>query len=169
MLADDNFSDSEKLDLAIDMLIGKCRLDTENKALLLQYIFSEYINTSRRDLPKNEVKTVDFVQDSAHIYSSFLMDYSIDLIDVQRRLHWWKFISLFCGLSEQTKMREIMSIRARKLPILTKYNGEEIAALRELKAYYALEISAEQREQNFQAGLASLAETLKERSENNGG
>ena len=73
------------------------------------------------------------------IYAAFKMDYGIDLYAEQGRMSWQKFLALFQGLSEKTRMREIMSIRTRKIPQPTQYNAEERNNLMELKRYYALE------------------------------
>ena len=89
------------------------------------------------------------------------MDYGIDLTEQYNKLHWQKFVALFQGLSERTKMREVMSIRSKPVPKPDKYNQEYIRSLMELKAYYALDISQYERERNFQAGLKNLFETLK--------
>jgi hypothetical protein len=89
-----------------------------------------------------------------------MMDYGIDLVDMQGKLHWQKFISLFQGLSERTKIREVMAIRSKPIPNPDKHNQEYIKNLMELKAFYALEISQAEREHNFQQGLKKLAQTL---------
>ena len=74
-------------------------------------------------------------------------------------------MALFQGLSEKTKMREVMRIRREPIPHANKHNGEYIANLIALKQYYALDISQEEREQNFRRGLAGLADALKARAE----
>ena len=153
--------DSEKAQFALALLVKGRRLP-DLKAL--DIIFKEQIETFQRQSGGNQLRVVDFKQDSAYIYSSFFMDYGIDLTEQCGKLHWQKFISLFQGLSERTKIREVMSIRARPIPKPDKHNQEYIRSLMELKAYYALEISQEEREKNFQAGLKHLAETLMARA-----
>lgn len=149
--------DYEKAQFALALLVkGRKMPDLK----LLDVIFKEQIETFQHNSNKTSLRVVDFKQDSAYIYSSFLMDYGIDLVEQQGKLHWQKFISLFQGLSESTKIREVMSIRARPLPKPDKHNQEYIRSLMELKQYYALEISQEEREKNFQEGLKRLAETL---------
>ena len=110
------------------------------------------------------MRVLDYKQDSMYIYSSFMADYGIDLFEQQGKLHWWKFVSLLSGLSEKSKMREIMGIRSRPLPEPNKYNQKEIANLIELKQYYALDISQDERERNFKQGIARLAENLKQKA-----
>ena len=153
--------DYEKAQFALALLV-KGRKMPDLKAL--DVIFREQIETFQKQSSGQQLRVVDFKQDSAYIYSSFLMDYGIDLIEQQGKLHWQKFISLFQGLSEKTKIREVMSIRARPLPKPDKHNQEYIKNLMELKRYYALEISQAERERNFQEGLKHLAETLMARA-----
>ena len=149
--------EQEKAQFALALLVKGSKIPDFK---VLDIIFKEQIETFQRQSSRNQLRVVDFKQDSSYIYSSFLMDYGIDLIEQQGKLHWQKFISLFQGLSEKTKIREVMSIRARPLPKTDKHNQEYIHSLMELKTYYALEISQEERERNFQEGLKRLAETL---------
>lgn len=158
---DDFLTDSEKAEFALALLVKNRKLPDIRA---LDVIFREQIETYGKK-STNNLRVVDFRQDSAYIYSSFLMDYGIDLTEQYDKLHWQKFIALFQGLSEHTKMREVMSIRARPVPKPDKYNQEYIRSLMELKAYYALDISQEEREKNFQAGLKNMFEALKVQAE----
>lgn len=160
---DTNFDSVEKFNIALEMFIkNKKRLEHltyEEQAELLQCIFSEFILTKSKKTTSN-TKLVDFAQDSNYIYSSFYLDYGIDLQAMQGKLDWRKFIALFQGLSDRTKIKEVMGIRARPIPEMTKYNQKEIANLHELKAYYALDISAEEAEKSFQQSLDKFANKL---------
>lgn len=158
---DDFLSQKEKYEFALAILCKSRRLPPVSA---LDLIFKEQIETFSKHKQNNNLRVVDFKQDASYIYSSFLMDYGIDLIEQQGKLHWQKFISLFQGLSENTKIREVMSIRARPIPESNKHNQEYIRSLMELKAYYALEISQAEREKNFQAGLKNLAQALMARA-----
>lgn len=149
-----DFSANEKMQFAVSLLFPGRKtppMETVNR------LFDLYISTGKNGT--RSTRSFDFIQDGIYIYSSFRMDYGIDLFTEQ--LHWMQFVSLFQGLSERTKMREVMSIRQRKVPTPDKYNGELIANLLELKAYYALEITQEERERNIQNSLANLARALR--------
>lgn len=161
LFKDKSLMDYEKYEFASVML------SDDNKKMpvaALNTIFEEYISMSRNSENRTGLKTFDFEQDSIYIYSSFMADYSIDLFEQQNKMHWWKFISLFQGLSDRTKMHEVLSIRQREIPEPNKYNSQEIRRLHELKAYYALDISQEEREENFRNGIKNLADTLKARA-----
>lgn len=166
---DELFSNQEKLEMSLEILIQNHKLlrklTVEEKSELLQQIFENFISLNSKSTGE-DIKAFDFQQDANYIFASFLMDYNIDLIEQQGVLHWWKFISLFQGLSERTKIHEIMTIRTRKIPELNKYNAEEINALTKLKAYYALEMSQEEQEVQFEMGLEKLARALEKRAVN---
>ncbi|MGU8046729.1 bacteriophage Gp15 family protein [Streptococcus suis] len=74
--------------------------------------------------------------DAEYIYAAFMQVYRIDLIEVQGELHWKKFNALLAGLPDNTKMSEIMRIRAWKP---SKYDSEaERGRMRKLKKLFAL-------------------------------
>jgi hypothetical protein len=135
------------------------RLDICEKSEILKSIFDEFINIKVRPA-KDTTKVIDFNQDAMYIYASFRQAYGIDLQAELGRLDWREFIALLRGLPQDTKISEVMSIRSRKMPKPTKYNVEEIRALQEAKAYYALEVCADEGETNFQKGLDKLTVSL---------
>lgn len=106
-------------------------------------------------------KTVDFTQDANYIFASFKQAYNIDL--QASKIHWNAFTALFSSLPESTKIREIMSIRARPIPARNKHNATEIQNLLKLKEFYALHRKPSG-ENNFNDGLATLFQILKERA-----
>lgn len=156
---EDTLEDIEKLDIALKMLVinneSIKKLTAQEGSELLVLIFNTFINTDTKK-SNNKEKLVDFEQDGEFIYSSFFMDYNIDLINQQGKLDWRKFISLFQGLSDKTKIKEVMGIRGKKIPIPTKYNQEEIKSLSSLKSYYALKNT----EENYKESLNKLFGTL---------
>lgn len=69
----------------------------------------------RNELPRqvfgnSDVIVVDYELDSDLIYSAFLGQYGIDLVEVEH-LHWHKFLALLSGLNESTRLREVMGYR----------------------------------------------------------
>lgn len=70
--------------------------------------------------PKNELPRpvehsndvlLDFKLDSDLIYSAFMGQYGIDLVDIEH-LHWHKFLALLSGVTEGTKLYDVMGYRA---------------------------------------------------------
>lgn len=74
---------------------------------------------SGNPMPKVEEangKSFDLLQDMEYIYSSFMLDYKIDLFEERGRMHWWKFTALLDGLSESTRLSQVIRIRTMDLP-----------------------------------------------------
>ena len=153
------FTDEDKIILNLKILVKNYRvirnLPIKEKQNVLQCIYNEFISGKKKS-SGNDKKIFDFSEDEEYIYASFMSCYGIDLYEIAYKLPWKKFMALFNGLSDDTKIKEIMSIRARKVPAPTKYNQEEIKNLLELKAYYAFGNT----EENFQDGLNALWGTL---------
>lgn len=136
------------------------KLDAVTKAAIVREINDRLIKIPGKKAPKDE-RVFDFKQDSALIYSAFLMDYGIDLVDQQGILDWRKFMALLQGVSERTRLREVIAIRAKEVPQPNKHNSKEIRALLDAKAYYALTEPDNEGDGNtFKRGVADLAATL---------
>lgn len=159
----EEIEDYEKINIAIEMLVvnnKKLHLSNQEKIELFKYIQENFININKKKVKKEEKKILDFEADGEYIYSSFFMDYGIDLLEMQGKLDWRKFIALFQGLSEKTKIKEVMKIRAMKVPTPNKDNQEYIKNLMELKAFYSLDMP-----NNLQEGLSRLFDTLEKACE----
>mgnify|MGYP002802242384 FL=1 len=143
-LFEEELSEQDKVEQALRMLVlNTMRLnwmDPHKKVLLLKEIYKKCINTMKHPPTRRKQRVLDFVYDGEYIYSSFMMDYGIDLIEEQGKLHWKKFIILFQGLSDRTKIREIMRIRAMDIPEYNGKNGKYVQEIQDLKSYYALPV-----------------------------
>ena len=133
-----------------------CKLSWSERSELFEQICMEKIATRQRPRVGKQQKLFDFEDDGEYIYASFLQDYGVDLIDQQGKLTWQRFIALFQGLSDKTKIKEVMRIRGMELPAPNRTNQKEVQNLTELKAYYALGY----REDNGKEGLDRLFSTL---------
>lgn len=164
---EDIFNDVEKLEITLEMFIKNYKkiknMELQDKSNIQKIIFEKFIAIKSKPNSDN-TKSFDFNQDANYIYSSFMLDYSMDLVEQQGLLDWRKFIALFQGLSEGTKIKQVMNIRTREVPEPTQYNAKEIQALMKAKAYYSLDISLEEAEEQFQKGINKLANTLIKRA-----
>lgn len=102
-------------------------------------------------------ETLSLDQDAALIVAAFRQLYGIDLPGEAGRLDWRVFQALLSGITDGTRIGEIMGIRARKLPRWTAYNGEQIRELQKLKAVYALK---KRHGETFEDGLRHMAMVL---------
>jgi len=166
---DDRFDDISRTELSLEMLVRNypvfSDLPLTDKVELLNTIKRDFILQGKKGGDGDGKKVFDWQQDAPYIFSSFMLEYGIDLVEERGRLDWRKFISLFSGLSDRAKIKEIIAIRARKIPARNEHNGEEIDALMEAKAYYALTLTGEEKREQFQQGLNDLAGILLNRAE----
>lgn len=138
-------TDLEKVNQALHMLVENEKvlnlLTILEKKKLLEVITQKHISIKKRHQPKaNGAPVLDFEEDGDYIFASFMQDYQIDLIKEQGRLPWKKFMYLFNGLSEQTKIRQVMRIRSMDIPQYNGKNGKQIQEIQDLKSYYALPV-----------------------------
>lgn len=160
----------------LDVLHGKSMTeeDTEKTALFL--LFGDQRLTARETreaLAKAQnilfkqqkgkdsgPRVLDVHQDAALILAAFRQAYGIDLYHEQGRLHWLEFLALLNGIPKDTRLSEVMEIRACKVPPTTKNNHEQVRALMKAKAKYAIHITEEERQTQWQAGLQNLAKWM---------
>ena len=160
LFAEEELTDHDKVEQALKMFVINDRrmrgMGINAKVELLNEIYRQCINTRKHPPSRKNIRVLDFEYDGEYIYSSFMLDYGIDLIDEQGRLPWKKFIALFQGLSENTKIREVMRIRSMDIPKPTGKNGKQIQEIMDLKSYYALPVKGG----GGQAGLDALFSAL---------
>lgn len=158
VLDDDALSDYMKVETALDLFI---RRKHPVDAALLREIYE--LIKPRRPAPPSGLKTMDIEQDWGYICASFMQAYGINLHE-DKSIHILRFQELLQGLPKDTKLVEVVGIRAAKMPTPTKTNAEERAQLSKLKAQYALT----DRTKDFQEGLAGLFALLEAGAKNGG-
>lgn len=123
------------LDFTWDMLRDKLNIDMRKEAEPVKADNQD--NEEEQDEP---VPVFDWKEDAEYIYSSFLYDYGIDLIEQQGKLTWDRFTALFNSLSEKSKMGEAMYYRSCPIPKKEKgSDNEERKRIINMKEYYMLE------------------------------
>ncbi|WP_404358505.1 bacteriophage Gp15 family protein [Cytobacillus firmus] len=161
LLSDETFDELEKLEILFEMLVKNAyelELSIFEISQLIGFLFDEILFPKK---PENGGKSYfDFEQDAAFIYASFLQDYKIDLFEMQGKLHWQKFLALLDSLSDDTKFKEVVAIRAQKIPVPTKYNQEERNRIIELKRIYRLKNEKPSLEE-ADATLTAISNALK--------
>lgn len=104
-------------------------------------------------LPKNtkhsDVITFDYEIDADYIFSAFMSQYGIDLLEVEE-LHWHKFLALFKGLKESEVLCKIMAYRCyektdgkkdvyadlKRMWTIEKFTPEEEAEREKFNSYF---------------------------------
>lgn len=109
--------------------------------------------------PENDAKKVtDFIQDAGLIRAAFWQAYRINLY--RDRLHWFAFTELLHALPDETRYSYVVSIRARPMPVATKWNAEERQWLIKAKASVALEMTEDEQKSRYQKDVANIAHAL---------
>lgn len=111
-----------------------------------------------REPKKDGQKVTDFEQDAALIRAAFRQSYGIDLY--RAKLHWIEFVELLNALPEGSRYSEVVGIRARPMPVATKYNAEERQWLAKAKADVALHMSEDEQERQYNRDVANIAAVL---------
>ena len=87
------------------------------------FVFSRPQNELPRSIGgHSNVIILDYELDADLIYSAFLDQYGIDLVDIEE-LHWHKFLALLNGLNDSTKLREVMGYRCYKKETRKDYDA----------------------------------------------
>lgn len=147
-----------KITLGIKRLFGNdsdlLKLDLKIQLEIFSAVFKEYVEEKEikrpvlRDMQGN-VLPDDFgfeddeeqakpeyslKHDADYIYASFMQAYGMDLLEEHGKLHWFKFKALLNGLPEDTKFRQVISIRLWKKDDSDSYDKN----MEKLQHMYAL-------------------------------
>ena len=158
VLEDERLLYGHRLTIALSIFIIDESFPVE--AELLKAIY----DLVKDDRPKNTgPKYMDIEQDWPYICAGFQQAYGIDLY-ADKSMHILKWQALLQGLPKNTKLMDIIGIRAAQIPEITKYNSEQVAELTRLKALYALKSD----KNDLQAGLGNLFDILAARAQMQG-
>ncbi|PUW00097.1 Gp15 family bacteriophage protein, partial [Cronobacter sakazakii] len=123
LLSDEDIDELARITIALQMLIVDnsvlSQLDMERRSMLFMDILKARLDIDLKTLMNNDKKEdgdeklpeppiVDFTIDAERIFSSFLFDYNIDLIEWQGKMQWNKFLTLFRNLSEKSPMGQAL-------------------------------------------------------------
>ncbi|HDR3493885.1 TPA: hypothetical protein QCN73_005484 [Bacillus wiedmannii] len=162
LFEDESINEYLKTDIALNMLVVDKvdinQLDVERKSMLLLDILKDRLDIDLRLLMKKKIEekeeekaptipTVDFVVDAERIFSSFLFDYNVDLIEQQGKMQWNKFMALFRNLSSKSPMGQALHYRTCDIPPKDKTNAEERKRIKKMKELYELPKAKAIREQ----------------------
>ncbi|WP_195493208.1 Gp15 family bacteriophage protein [Enterococcus gallinarum] len=145
----------EKVDLALNLLVGESNLNFAKQMELWELILNRHIQIGSQEkvvydlegnpmpTPKSsdDKKSMDLVQDAKYIYASF-RQIGINLFEEQGKMHWEEFQAILESLPDDTILPKIVQIRN-----WSPSKGEsekEKERMRELQAKYSL--SKESRE-----------------------
>ena len=107
IIEDDTIEDEERSLAIIYKLFGFIP-DKDRDLFLDRAIkFLQCGETTEKQLSKE--KDLDFFQDEKYITASFMSDYKLDLS--KEDIHWWQYINLIQGLTENSILSRVRYIR----------------------------------------------------------
>ncbi len=131
-------SDSEKIVRMLKMCYKTLpkSLPDALYAMMSFYLLSPSENnkTNKKQKRKKVKPIYSFDEDAPYIYSAFLSEYGIDL--TKENLHWWQFISLLKGLSDENKFCKIITWRAIDIDEIKDKSQKKF--IRKMKNIYRL-------------------------------
>ena len=108
IIEDDSIGDTERTYAVIYKLFHIIPKDEEISDFVR--IASEYLGCGeKQEDQKIRKKDMDFQQDWKYIVASFMSDYHIDIN--QNEMHWYQFINLIQGLTDNSIMSRIRELR----------------------------------------------------------
>ena len=153
-LRDDRLMNGQKLEIALDMFV----IDPHP---VEHELLSSVYDLLKDDRPKYVGPSyMDVEQDWNYICAGFQQAYGIDLY-TDKDMHILRWQALLQGLPKDTKLMDIIGIRAMELPQPNNHNAKQIAELSRLKSMYALRSTTK----DFQTGLGGLFDLLAARAQ----
>lgn len=127
---------------------------------------SAYQGNSSKDWSMNIAPQhiYSYEQDADAIYSSFMMQYHINLLKERGKMHWCVFRALFDGLGEDTPIQRIIELRQKNLADVP---DEQRGRVMQLQQYYSLKLKKPKTEEDvfnsssLSSAFASLMNTAK--------
>lgn len=112
---DDSIGEYEKCLAIIYLLLGEEALnDYDNHAKFLKLLI-KYLRCGKEinDNIQEKEPSMNYKQDIGYIKASFMSDYKIDLDKIE--MHWWQFYDLLQGLTENSVLNRVRTIREEPL------------------------------------------------------
>lgn len=106
------------------------------------FVFSRPKEELPRQMRHSDVVVLDYQLDADYIYSAFMSQYGIDLLEVDE-LHWYKFLALFKGLKDDEMICKIMSYR------LYEKTNEKRDVYEELRRSWEIEYVTEEQQEEI--------------------
>lgn len=136
MIQSKELTDREKCMVAMEWFTEEIPINQWNALEALSDFFCMQQREERKDIQKEQKKKkiLDFERDSSLILAGFRQTYGIMLSEVD--LHWWEFKSLFDGMPDDTKLKEIIGYR--NIDLNDVKDPEEKRRIRKIKKIYDL-------------------------------
>ena len=111
VINDPDICDEERALAVIYLLFGVVPIEEDCNEYIK--MAEKYLTCGKENKATSEKPDIDFIQDESYIAASFMSDYKIDLS--QTDLHWWQYCELISGLTEDSIMSRIRTVRSYDL------------------------------------------------------
>lgn len=108
IINDENISDTERTYAVVYKLFGLIPKD-EDMHIFVEKV-EKYLGCGEtQEQHKERKKDMDFEQDFKYLVASFMSDYHINLVESD--MHWYQFINLIQGFTENSVMNRVRDLR----------------------------------------------------------
>lgn len=169
---ENKLSCTDRLEIGYDWFVkSPKKAGIVDKLIVVDRICREHIADprSKNNQRSDERTAFNYIADSGYIYAAFRQYYGINLFEEQGRLTWWEFRYMFDCLPPESKIKEIMFIRTRKIPESNGFNAEEIIRIKEQQDYYFLPENWEEIQKESNNALSGMFDALMKKAEKGGG
>lgn len=113
----------------------KCKKLPDSYEETIKVLFDFFAGTPTGQKGKKSAEKIfDFTEDASYIYSSFFQEYGIDL--TESSMHWFKFLTLLSGLSEDSRLKKVIAWRNINLADIDDPKRRSLC--RKIKEFYRL-------------------------------
>lgn len=144
LMEDDTFEEHEKIAMALELFYEEIPKDIDKAMEELLWFYRGGKEYSKKHTMNTE-PMYSYEYDDEYIYSAFLQQYNIDLQNYEgyrnnqnNYLHWWRFLALFKGLTDQCEIVKIMGYRSADL---SEMSIEQRKYYQKMKQVYKLPVS----------------------------
>ena len=153
IIEDDSIDDYERALAIIYLLLGDIPVNVDLRKVLK--VLQKYLACGNdKNRPSEERKDMDFIQDEKYIVASFMSDYHIDLSS-NESMHWWHFINLLNGLTEECVLNKVREIRTCDLK---DFKGKQREKMAKAKRQLALKTKVSHEDEIVLARFNALFE-----------
>lgn len=137
IVTDKNKSPAEKFTEAVLCCFDpqKCKKLPDSYSDTMSLLFNFFAGIPKGEKTvKSAEKVFDFTEDSEYIFASFFKEYGIDLSESS--MHWYKFLALLGGLSEDSQLKRAIAWRSINLAEIDEPKMRNF--YRRMKEFYSL-------------------------------
>jgi hypothetical protein len=157
IIEDDSVDDYERALAIIYLLLGDIPVNVDLRKVLK--VLQKYLACGNdKNRPSEERKDMDFIQDEKYIVASFMSDYHIDLSS-NESMHWWHFINLLNGLTEECVLNKVREVRTCDLK---DFKGKQREKMAKAKRQLALKTKVSHEDEVVLARFNALFEPSSE-------